>query len=55
MSDLNKLRGDVDWWMKELKIRQEAVIEAIDALKARQGELAQAEREEIEIASKKAN
>ncbi|MFA5751211.1 MAG: hypothetical protein WCX79_02260 [Candidatus Paceibacterota bacterium] len=55
MSDLNKLRSDVNWWMKELKIRQKAVIEAMDALNARQRELTQAEREEIEIASKKPN
>lgn len=69
MADLNKLRGDVEWWRRELEVRQRAVTEAIstlearqkavkeamDTLKARQGELTQAEREEAERASSRTN
>lgn len=53
MSDVHKLRQDVNWWTDELRQRQEKVREAVSKLAERQRELMEAEREEANRMSQK--
>ena len=53
MLDINKLREDVRWWTEELRMREIKVKEAVEKLRARQGELMRAEQEEARQASNK--
>jgi hypothetical protein len=46
MVDVKHLRGEVDWWTKELQMRQERVREAVEKLRVNHEELMRAEQEE---------